>query len=156
MAMLLELDKVFPYSPLFNYPWLHFTGNVICTMRRERSVYMEGIGSVPKEEEDVDMRGVHDEEVCAKSVRADVDIEGVLEDGVVPVDSPVAEPKMGGGTMAKTVLPLDVVAPGVLGSGLACPHNVRTYLKWLSGTLVLGAAEVTTKVLPPGLPKVTL
>ena len=104
-----------------------FTGNVICTMRREQSIYMEGIWGVPEEEEDVNMSSVHDEEVPAKSVRADVDMEGVLDNGVVPVDPPVAGPKLGGGTMAETVLPSDVVTPDVSGGSLACPRPRLVY-----------------------------
>ena len=47
MAMLLELDKAFPYIPLPNYLWLHTTRSVLRAMRREREVYMEGIRGSP-------------------------------------------------------------------------------------------------------------
>ena len=47
LAMLHELNEVFPYLLLPNYLWVHTTGSVLQVMRREREMYMRGIESAP-------------------------------------------------------------------------------------------------------------
>ena len=55
MAMVSELNEVFPYFPMPNYPWAHMTANVIHPMRREREVYMEGVTWAAESDGDVEM-----------------------------------------------------------------------------------------------------
>ena len=63
LAMLLELDEVFPYLPLPNYLWVHTTGSVLWVMQTEREVYMEGIEGPPSGGEDFEMGEASEVEV---------------------------------------------------------------------------------------------
>ena len=75
MAMLVKLGEVFPYFPMPNYPWAHMTGNVICTMCRECSIYMEGITGVLESEGDVEMESVQEEDVVPADLPVEVETE---------------------------------------------------------------------------------
>ena len=75
MAMLIELDDVFPYFPLPNYLWVHTTGSVLWVMHREREVYMEGIESVPLDKENIEMGDVLEDEVVPEEVMNTVEPE---------------------------------------------------------------------------------
>ena len=116
MAMLTELNKVFPYFPMPNYPWAHMTANVIHTMRRERDIYMEGVTRVVESE-------------------GGVEIESVEED-MVPVELPEeARTEQRGDVPAETVLPQGI-APPSLEVNSQHPRVIKTYSKKSAGTAV--------------------
>ena len=94
MAMLSELNNVFPYFPSPNYPWLHMTSSVIHAMQRERDVYMEGITGVSEPEGDVEMLSGN---------------EGVVDEENKVAEVSVAVPEPSVDVSAGTVLPLDKI-----------------------------------------------
>ena len=122
MAMLTELDKVFPYFPMPNYPWAHMTGNVICTMRRERSTYMEGIAGASEDEGDIEMGSVH-------------------EDGAVPAGLPVVAGTKQMETMPVATVSQQDAAPEPLERSPPHPHIIRTYSRKAAGTTVSDTME---------------
>ena len=115
MTMLTELDEVFPYFPVPNYPWAHMMGNVICTMQRERNIYMEGIACVSEDKGDIEMDSVHEEDAVPASL---------------PV---VAETKQTEGMPVETVLQQDA-APDPLERSPPRPCIIRTYSRKAVGT----------------------
>ena len=121
MALVSELNKVFPYFPMPNYPWARMTANVIHTMQREREVYMEGVMRVVESDGDVEMESP--------------------EEDVVPAEH-LEEVEMGqrGDTLAETVVLPDVV-PQTLESNSPRPRVTKTYSKKSAGTAVAGTKD---------------
>ena len=109
MAMVAELNEVFLYFPMPNYPWARMTANVIHTMWREREVYMEGVTQIAGYEGDVEMEVVEQDAVPI----------GHLEE--VEMEQP-------GDTPAETVGPQDIV-PQPLESHPSILVSLRLILK---------------------------
>ena len=114
MAMVSELNEVFPYFPLPNYPRARMTGNVIYTMRREREIYMEGVTQVAGSDGDVEM-------------------ESPEEVAVPEEHSEEVEVGQRGGVSAETVVPPEAL-PQALEDVPRHPRVTKTYSRKTTGT----------------------
>ena len=121
MAMVSELNKVFPYFPLPNYTWARMTGNVIHTMRREREIYMEGVTQAAGSDGDVEMESP--EEIMVPEGRSE-DVEMGQRDEV----------------LAETVVPSEVL-PQALEGVPRRPRVTKTYSKKTTGTTTAGTKD---------------